>query len=330
MEIEAWASSDGSVDSDVDFECNDEEELNYASGSVGKLKLRKDVSKAQWDAAVGMTKVIEKKGGMWTTTGIIRRSELYCSIVRLRKLCRRDLEGKSYSPQDPYERAVARFLAKLIDEKAYKHLKSLGYIVSRHRVPWTSKIDKSSANLTSLDATSENSDILEPEISITKLLQNMQINDMKPAFDVDYPPSNLEIEDLEVCCNVESGRWSGDYPTALFPRATWFHNRLHRLVNCYMLGTFSDVPWSCLGHDQGSYPTAGTALTWSIHASRVLIHVSGGTESLGGAWSCPGTGVLAGARSSPRVLHRHGAQGMLEGLPCYRAHAAPRRDHLSL
>ncbi|KAK9125193.1 hypothetical protein Scep_014039 [Stephania cephalantha] len=50
--------------------------------------------------------------------------------------------------------------------QAYKHLKSLGYIVSRHRVPWTSKIDKSSANLTSLDATSENSDILEPEISM--------------------------------------------------------------------------------------------------------------------------------------------------------------------
>ncbi|KAK9154805.1 hypothetical protein Sjap_002285 [Stephania japonica] len=123
--------------------------------------------------------------------------------------------------------------------QAYKHLKSLGYIVSRHGVPWTSKIGKSSTNLTSLNATSENNDKLEPEISVTKLLQNMQINDMKPAFDVHlpnskfkksspgdpsfvlflcrgYPPSNLEIEDLEACCNgisikfchVESGRVS--------------------------------------------------------------------------------------------------------------------------
>ncbi|KAK9135312.1 hypothetical protein Syun_014642 [Stephania yunnanensis] len=246
MEIEAWASSDGTVDSDVDNECNDEEELNYASGSMGKLQFRKDVSKAQWDAVVGMAKIIEKKGGMWTTTGIIRRSELYCSIEETLYLVERgalvllDVNFMVLPLENMYGMiSDGKSECSWESFQAYKHLKSLGYIVRRHGVPWTLKIDKSSADLTSLDASSENSDKLEPEISVTKLLLNMQINDMKPAFDVylpnskfkksspgdpsfllflsrGYPPSNLEIEDLEVCCNgipikfchIESGRVS--------------------------------------------------------------------------------------------------------------------------
>ncbi|KAK9128815.1 hypothetical protein Syun_017612 [Stephania yunnanensis] len=151
----------------------------------------KDVSKAQWDAAVGMAKVIEKKGGMWTTIGIIRGSELYCSIEETLYLVERgalvllDVNSMVLPLENIYG-MVSNGKSECSWEsfQAYKHLKSLGYILIRHRVPWTSKIDKSSANLTSIDATSENSDILEPEISVTKLLQNMQINDMKPAFDV--------------------------------------------------------------------------------------------------------------------------------------------------
>ncbi|KAK9088836.1 hypothetical protein Scep_027918 [Stephania cephalantha] len=102
---------------------------------------------------------------------------------------------------------------------------------------------------------------------------------------------------------------------------------------------------TCLGHasahDQGSYPTAGNRLDLVHPRLKGLDpRFSKGQELLGGAWPCPGTGVLAGARLSPtglrcrtmgpRVLPWHGAQGMLEGLLCYRAHVAPRRDHLSL
>ncbi|KAK9112076.1 hypothetical protein Scep_019595 [Stephania cephalantha] len=66
-----------------------------------------------------------------------------------------------------------------------------------------------------------------------------------------------------------------------------------------------------------------------------------GQGLLSGTWLRPGTvGVSQGLVEShrlvvartmgPWVLPRHGAQGMLEDLPCSCAHAAPRRDHLSL
>eukprot|EP00268_Persea_americana_P031024 TRINITY_DN3010_c0_g1_i1.p1 TRINITY_DN3010_c0_g1~~TRINITY_DN3010_c0_g1_i1.p1 ORF type:complete len:141 (-),score=38.13 TRINITY_DN3010_c0_g1_i1:172-594(-) len=45
-----------------------------------KLQFRKDVSKARWDEDMGMAEVTEKKGGMWTTTGIIRGGMLYCLL----------------------------------------------------------------------------------------------------------------------------------------------------------------------------------------------------------------------------------------------------------
>ncbi|KAK9167281.1 hypothetical protein Scep_002472 [Stephania cephalantha] len=91
-----------------------------------------------------------------------------------------------------------------------------------------------------------------------------------------------------------------------------------------------------------SYPTAWNRLDLVHPRLKGLDpRFSKGQELLGGAWPCPGTrGASRGSVEShrlevagtmgPRVLPWHGAQGMLEGLPCYRAHAAPRRDHLSL
>ena len=38
------------------------------------------MSKARWDEDMGMAEVTEKKGGMWTTTGIIRGGMLYCLL----------------------------------------------------------------------------------------------------------------------------------------------------------------------------------------------------------------------------------------------------------
>ncbi|KAK9088837.1 hypothetical protein Scep_027919 [Stephania cephalantha] len=61
---------------------------------------------------------------------------------------------------------------------------------------------------------------------------------------------------------------------------------------------------TCLGHasahDQGSYPTAGNRLDLvHPHLKGLDPRFSKGQELLGGAWPCPGTGVLAGARLSP-------------------------------
>lgn len=41
---------------------------------------RKASSKACWNTEMGMAEVVERKGQIWNTTGIVRCSKLHCSI----------------------------------------------------------------------------------------------------------------------------------------------------------------------------------------------------------------------------------------------------------
>ncbi|KAI9115557.1 hypothetical protein K1719_013226 [Acacia pycnantha] len=45
-----------------------------------KLQFRSLKSKASWKDDMGMAEVIEKKGKLWVSTGIIREGRTYCSI----------------------------------------------------------------------------------------------------------------------------------------------------------------------------------------------------------------------------------------------------------
>lgn len=77
--------------------------------------------------------------------------------------------------------------------EAYRHLKSLGYIVGRHGIPWTMKSSISCCNSDSLRDTSEcngRSDS-EPEKEITTMFKDMQIMELKPTFDVYLPNRNF-------------------------------------------------------------------------------------------------------------------------------------------
>ncbi|KAI8559059.1 hypothetical protein RHMOL_Rhmol04G0145600 [Rhododendron molle] len=209
---------------------------------------RKKISRGSWDDEVGMTEVVEKKGGMWTTTGIVRGNKMYCSIEETLFLAERgelsvlDADDSSISLEDLYTK-VAKATSGCCWEsfEVYRHLRSLGYIVQRHGNPWTMKGTKnesaSAVGIPQIKVTTEQN--CGGPCLINELLNNMRIEEVRPAFDVflpnskfkksspgnpsfvlcvtsGHPPSKSQIEDLERQCNgiplkfghVEHGRVS--------------------------------------------------------------------------------------------------------------------------
>ena len=77
--------------------------------------------------------------------------------------------------------------------EAYRHLKCLGYIVGRHGTPWTMKSGVSCRGSNSPQDTSECNGRSEQEVEeeISTMLKDMQIADMRLAFDVYLPNSNF-------------------------------------------------------------------------------------------------------------------------------------------
>lgn len=75
--------------------------------------------------------------------------------------------------------------------EAYKHLKSLGYIVGRHGIPWSRRRSKANSivNQDTLEPAQSGDEESRNSILIYEMINNMQIGGLRLAFDV-YPPNS--------------------------------------------------------------------------------------------------------------------------------------------
>ncbi|XP_027121471.2 uncharacterized protein [Coffea arabica] len=247
METESWATFSETSDSEGCVDDLNDDENSYAYGDIPKLQFRKDVSKARWIYDLEMAEVVERKGKMWTTTGIVRNGKIYCCIEETLFLA--EIGALHLLDENDTPLPLKDIYAKMQEKKhgcswesfeAYKHLKALGYVIGRHGIPWTlktAKVDSSAQGSTKMnnivDGESRGSFI------ITEMFRCLDINEVQPVFDVyppnsnfkksspgtpcfvlcftsGRPPSKQEIEELGRCCggcplkfcNVDHGRVS--------------------------------------------------------------------------------------------------------------------------
>ncbi|XP_057770769.1 uncharacterized protein LOC130990565 [Salvia miltiorrhiza] len=241
------SSDDGAYDCDSDSEGfvgdSIDDELCFATGDIPKLQFRKERSKARWMEELGMAEVLEKKGKLWITTGIIRNGKTYCSIEETLYLA--EIGALDILNVDDTPLPLSDMYTKLAEDKekygcswesfeVYRHLKFLGYIVGRHGVPWSMKSVKNKANA---DGMGESCNV--DDSFITDMFGFMHLGGTRPIFDAfppnskfrksssgnpsfilclasGHPPSRQEIKHLETCCGqiplklylVENGRVS--------------------------------------------------------------------------------------------------------------------------
>ncbi|XP_058731520.1 uncharacterized protein LOC131603240 isoform X2 [Vicia villosa] len=206
MEAKAWeySSNEDSDDNDEVYlqNASDEEDLHFTSSSLPKLQFRNVKSKAMWNEETGMAEVIEKNGKMWVSTGIVRSGKIYTTIeetlylMELGALHLVDDENSSISLVEMYDKVAGRKSGCCWELfEAYRHLKSLGYIIVRHGVAWSLKSIRNSQKQAALEGTEESAQLVDMgsklELSISKLFGELKINDLKPDFDVYLPDSRF-------------------------------------------------------------------------------------------------------------------------------------------
>ncbi|XP_039685297.1 uncharacterized protein [Medicago truncatula] len=107
-----------------------------------------------------------------------------------------DSENRSISIIEMYEKVSSRMTGCCWELfEAYRHLKSLGYIIGRHNFAWSLKSIRSSQKQVALEGTEESKQIVDMgskvEHSISKLFGELKINELKPDFDIYLPDSRF-------------------------------------------------------------------------------------------------------------------------------------------
>ncbi|CAK7338830.1 unnamed protein product [Dovyalis caffra] len=194
-----WESSSGEV---TDTDQFNDEDIYSTSTSLSKLQFRSDASKAKWNGEMGMAEVIEKKGKMWITTGIVRNGKTFCLIeetlflAEIGALLVMDENDECLSLKDIYR--------KIAEEKSgccwelfevYRHLKSLGYIVGRHGVPWSMKGVENNSESCSSQGTIQKNGVVDTEVNgmtcVVQMLGNLQVDELRLNFNVYLPNSKF-------------------------------------------------------------------------------------------------------------------------------------------
>ncbi|CAN6576991.1 unnamed protein product [Malus baccata var. baccata] len=200
----------------------DEQEDHYASASASKSQFRKVTLKARWSDETGMAEVVDKKGTIWRTTGIVRGSKLYFSIeevlflIEIGALLLMDDGDISLSLEDMYVKiSNGKHGCSWEEFQAYRQLKSLGYIVGRHGVPWSMKIVKSNHESVSSYGCRDNDEAVDLDSEEFSKFRKSSPGD--PSFVLcftrGHPPSKAELEALQrrcgnipvKVCHVEQG-----------------------------------------------------------------------------------------------------------------------------
>ncbi|KAL3755255.1 hypothetical protein ACJRO7_002324 [Eucalyptus globulus] len=132
--------------------------------------------------------------------------------------------------------------------EVYRHLKSLGYIVGRHGIPWSLKSVKKNTGTVSSEGTSESLEVQSPQDcnSVIERFIKMDLNEQKLVFDVylpngkfrksspgdpsyvlslirGQPPSKIEIEAIKRQCGgipLKFALWSTGVSVSI-PLAKW-------------------------------------------------------------------------------------------------------------
>nr|XP_011458524.1 PREDICTED: uncharacterized protein LOC101291404 isoform X2 [Fragaria vesca subsp. vesca] len=182
------------LDEEYTNDLDEEEENHYASQPTSKIQPRRSsVSTARWDDEMGMA-VVFPKGRIWRTTGISCNAKLYISmeevlyLVEIGALLLLDGSDTSISLEDIYRKVLDGKMIFFDEFRAYRQLKSLGYIVARHGIPWSWKGVKTNYESVSSQVCPETEEIK----SVHGLFNGIQINEVRPVFDIYLPNSKFK------------------------------------------------------------------------------------------------------------------------------------------